>query len=446
MVGDRAATVLDVAAQPISADTPVAVASRHLAEVAEALGLAPTDVDLDRMATARPAWPVWPQPALDRLIGPPGQVLADIDLRWLHRFDALVALVDELSGRVGGPRGGPSATHLLVERAEMLGHHGWGATSAGTSCRLVRSRDGWLAVNLPREDDLAAVPALLDDPVVPSSDARSAGGHRGDRADDVWSALARLLPERTTAEVIERAELLGMPVAAVPEVWTADAQRRHRGTITGPAPMVVEPGPTATRDRPPHVVDLTSLWAGPLAGWYLARAGARVTKVESVRRPDGARHATPGFYRRLNGHKELLELELHTGAGAAALRELVASADIVIEASRPRAMAGFGIDPAAEVARGAVWCSITGYGRSGPFSNRIAFGDDAAAAGGLVTFVAERPWFIGDAAADPISGVTAAAGVLALWSSGRAGLVDVAMRDAVAHLTGGLPVVSRPPG
>ena len=64
----------------------------------------------------------------------------------------------------------------------------------------------------------------------------------------------------------------------------------------------------------------------------------------------------------------------------------------------------------------------------------MAFGDDAAAAGGLVTWVDETPWFIGDAAADPISGVTAAVGVLGLWSQGRGGRVDVAMRDAVAHM------------
>ena len=124
---------------------------------------------------------------------------------------------------------------------------------------------------------------------------------------------------------------------------------------------------------------------------------------------------------------------------------MIDAADVVIEASRPRALEALGIDAAAQVRRGCTWCSITGYGRSGPWANRVAFGDDAAAAGGLVTFVGDEPWFIADAAADPVSGVAAASGVLARWATASSGMVDVAMRDAVAHLTSGVPVPSTGP-
>ncbi len=188
------------------------------------------------------------------------------------------------------------------------------------------------------------------------------------------------------------------------------------------------------------IVELCSEISGPYATKLFVDAGAEVIKVEAVHRPDGARRGTPAFYRRLNAHKTVIDLDLRTSEGRRDLEALIGRADIVLEASRPRAMEAFGIDPYEHVARGTVWVSITGYGRTGPASDRVAFGDDAAVAGGLYTRVGEEPWFIGDAAADPIAGVTAAVGALMLWRSGKTGLVDIAMRDAVAHLTGGGPV------
>jgi crotonobetainyl-CoA:carnitine CoA-transferase CaiB-like acyl-CoA transferase len=69
-------------------------------------------------------------------------------------------------------------------------------------------------------------------------------------------------------------------------------------------------------------------------------------------------------------------LDPDTRDGRQALAALVAAADIVIEASRPRALAGFGLDAAAAVEQGTVWASITAAGRS---SARVGFGDDVAA-------------------------------------------------------------------
>lgn len=407
--------------------SPIETSADHAVELSEDLGLVGIGrVDVDRIAGARPSWPVWPQLALDELVGPPGVRLASLDLRWLHRFQVAVSVLDALVADVGGPEGGPSALSLLTERARMLGHTGWGTWSAGTSCRLVPCADGWVAVNLPREDDLAAVPALVGQ--APAGDA--------------WSQLIAGVAHRNAVDVVETAQLLGMPVAEVPVEWQVDAQRRARGAVERPVGVRLSGHQRRGWSAAPLVVDLTSLWAGPLAGDYLARAGARVLKVESVRRPDGARAGTPAFWRRLNAGKHLVELDFTTADGRAELAALVDQADVVIEASRPRALEALGIDAAAQVGRGCTWCSITGYGRSGPWSNRVAFGDDAAVAGGLCTMVDAEPWFIADAAADPISGVAAASGVLARWATGTSGLVDVAMRDAVAHLTGGVPVAS----
>ena len=123
--------------------------------------------------------------------------------------------------------------------------------------------------------------------------------------------------------------------------------------------------------RPAVVVDLSSLWAGPLCTRVLADLGATVIKVESDRRPDGARRGPLAFFERLHRGKRMVSLDL---AGSE-LRELLADADVVIEASRARALRQLGIH--AEELRPQVWLSITGYGRE---VDRVAFGDDAAAA------------------------------------------------------------------
>lgn len=80
--------------------------------------------------------------------------------------------------------------------------------------------------------------------------------------------------------------------------------------------------------------------------------------------------------------------------------------------------------------------SITGYGRSGPAANRVAFGDDAAVAGGLVVWDEHGPCFCADAVADPAAGLAAAAGVLATWRAGGRWLVDVSLSGVGALLAG----------
>jgi crotonobetainyl-CoA:carnitine CoA-transferase CaiB-like acyl-CoA transferase len=107
----------------------------------------------------------------------------------------------------------------------------------------------------------------------------------------------------------------------------------------------------------------------------------------------------------------------------------VERADIVIEASRPRALAGFGLNAEAAAASGTTWISITAAGRN---SDRIGFGDDIAASSGLVAHNnSGEPVFVGDAIADPLSGLMAAA--LAMSETPTAGhLWDLSMADLVA--------------
>ncbi|MCX4459582.1 CoA transferase [Streptomyces sp. NBC_01728] len=164
----------------------------------------------------------------------------------------------------------------------------------------------------------------------------------------------------------------------------------------------------------------------------MGEAGAGVVKVESTTRADGARHGSPAFYRWLHDGHESLVLDLASGAPA----EVVAGADVVIEASRPRALRRLGIRAEEFLAArpGRVWLSITGYGRD---EDRIPFGDDAAVAGGLTGLDrAGDPVFLGDALADPVTGVFAAHAVARSLADGGGELLCLSMAACAAALAG----------
>jgi hypothetical protein len=311
---------------------------------------------------------------------------------------------------------------LLHERAAILGIEPQGTVSAGGTCRLLRARDRWLALNLARSDDIELLAAWL--------------GHDWD--GPVWDAVAAAVRQMTAVDAVERAQLLGIPaaVAVAPEEAGNDEQARARAQSFPPSPYLVTGGPGRPVRWPPRVVDLSSLWAGPLCGRLLATAGADVTKVESASRPDGARAGPPAFFELMNREKKETTVDLSTDTGRAELADLVAGADVVIDSSRPRAMEQLGIDVEEHVRRGAIWISITGYGRTGPWRNRVAFGDDAAVAGGLAVAAGSReaPRFWGDAVADPAAGLHAAVGALQCLLTGGGHLVDVALREVVGHL------------
>ena len=217
---------------------------------------------------------------------------------------------------------------------------------------------------MPRVDDLELFPAWLGVPVPGTvADGLDADG-RGDR----------LAGRRT--RVVSAAVELGLAVAGV-------------GSTVATRPPVIT---TVVADAPPVrsledivVVDLTSLWAGPLCTRVLADAGATVIKVESTTRPDGARLGSRPFFDLMNAGKRSVGLDLSSADGQRRLGDLVAAADVIVEASRPRALAAMGLTPDGVLAgRTRLWVSLTGYGRTPPDDRRIAFGDDAAAAGGAV--------------------------------------------------------------
>jgi crotonobetainyl-CoA:carnitine CoA-transferase CaiB-like acyl-CoA transferase len=313
---------------------------------------------------------------------------------------------------------------LLGERAAILGIEPHGTLSAGGTCRLLRAADRWVAMNLARRDDVELLAAWM--------------GRRWHGAP--WDAVATALRTMPATDAVGRAQELGIPaaVAVTPEEAGADEQARARGQAFPPRAALVTAGRGARPPWPPRVLDLSALWAGPLCGRLLLAAGAAVTKVESATRPDGARAGPPRFFELMNAGKQEVTVDLSTPDGRAELAELVAGTDVVIDSSRPRAMEQLGIDVGAAVGRGAVWVSITGYGRTGPWRNWVAFGDDAAVAGGLAVAAGapEAPRFWGDAPADPAAGLHAAVAALECLLAGGGHLVDVAMREVVGHLLG----------
>ncbi|OOK68891.1 hypothetical protein BZL30_6830 [Mycobacterium kansasii] len=138
--------------------------------------------------------------------------------------------------------------------------------SAGGATRLLAAADGWLAITVSRPDDAAAVPALLQVDRLP---------------EDPWPAIQRWAATSCVSTILERTQLLDIPAAALGEVAPAPPRIRR----IGPRAAVREPAGLL-------VVDLSSMWAGPLCGHLLARAGATVVKIESPAAPTAPAPAT----------------------------------------------------------------------------------------------------------------------------------------------------------
>lgn len=305
----------------------------------------------------------------------------------------------------------PAAATLLAGRAGLLGLRRRGRISPGGGTRLLGTVDGWIALTLSRDDDIAVVPALL------CSDTVDA---------DPWPQLSAWSAARPAAEAVERAVLLDLPVAALGE--------------TEPAAPVIRPAGERSAPRPIDgllVADLTSMWAGPLCAKLLGEAGAVVVKVESPRRPDGTRAGDPRFFDWMNAGKLSAAIDFDTQTEL--LRRLIGAADVVLEGSRPAALERRHLGPADITGLpGRVWLRITGHGAA---STRVAFGDDAAVAGGLVGRGRDGPVFCGDAIADPLTGIAAAAAVTESLGRGGGELIELSMA-AVAANYAALPSIS----
>lgn len=299
---------------------------------------------------------------------------------------------------------------LLGERARLRKTIRQGRLCAGGYGRLMETSDGRIALNLVREDDWGLIPAWLED-----------------YAQD-WGEIESLVSHKECDYLIERAAEIGLAVAKdelppKPKTWFSI---QHFEKASCKAPLII---------------DLSGLWAGPLATSLLSLTGAQVIKVESPMRPDGMREGHKGFYDVLNAGKDCVALNFREAEDLEKLKALLHKADVVIEASRPRALRQVGISAEDFVAKkpGKIWARLTAYGQS---ENRIGFGDDIGISAGLASVMDKahaEPCFVGDAIADPVNGLHLALAIQAYLNQGGGVILDLAMQDVLRYAMGHVP-------
>lgn len=298
---------------------------------------------------------------------------------------------------------------LLAERGSNSNFSINYRASAGLGrSRLNRTRDGdWFALTLLRDEDRELLPALFLGEVA---------------ADDDDAVIAEAIARFDCAGLLERGRLLGLPVASAGEVPVSPpleilARGRRRLRPPGHRPLVV---------------DLSSIWAGPLAGHLLWLAGAEVVKIESLGRTDLIRRDDPLTFALINQGKASVVLDFHSSEQKAALIALIRRADFVIESTRVRALRHLGIDADALVREvpGLVWLSITGHGATGEAAAWAGIGNDCSVTAGFSRALADATGeigYVGDAITDPLTGITAALEGWRAYASGDARRIAFAM-------------------
>ena len=199
-----------------------------------------------------------------------------------------------------------------------------------------------------------------------------------------------------------------------------------------------------------HVLDLTRVLSGPYCTMLLADMGARVIKIEQPGRGDDTRAWGPPFlegesayFLSINRNKESVTLDFKHEEGRALLERLIAKSDVVVENFRPGTLTKLGLDYKTLAPRHPqlVYCSISGFGQTGPRTTEAGYDAIIQGEGGLMSITGppDGPSYrLGVAIADVVSGMFAAYGVaMALFArerTGRGQEVDLAMLDAVAAL------------
>ena len=193
-----------------------------------------------------------------------------------------------------------------------------------------------------------------------------------------------------------------------------------------------------------RVVEQGTFITGPCAGMMLADLGADVIKIES---PEGDPYRSyqgdqySPHFQAYNRNKRSLALDLKSAADRELFDGLIREADVFIQNFRPGTAErlGAGATRLLELNPRLVYCSISGFGASGPYKERPSYDSVAQALSGFLSVVVDyrNPQFLGPALADAITGLYGAYGVLGALvqrgRTGRGGLVEVSMLEAMAH-------------
>ncbi|WP_370617408.1 CaiB/BaiF CoA transferase family protein [Mumia sp. Pv 4-285] len=198
-----------------------------------------------------------------------------------------------------------------------------------------------------------------------------------------------------------------------------------------------------------RVVDLTNVLAGPYCSYQLLLMGAEVIKVEAPGRGDLARQLGPdpdlnrtllgASFLAQNAGKRSIEVDLKTEDGRALLDDLLGSADVLVENFRPGVMTRLGFSPESVRERhpGLVYCSISGFGQTGPMSQRPAYDQIIQGLSGMMSITGTEttaPLRVGFPICDTTGGLAAAmsisAALLQRERTGRGAYLDVSMLEA----------------
>lgn len=194
------------------------------------------------------------------------------------------------------------------------------------------------------------------------------------------------------------------------------------------------------------VLDMTQFLAGPYCGSVLADMGADVIKIETPSMGDFVRTARPQinntsiYYENMNRGKKSVTLNLKTKEGKEIFRKLIAKADVLIENNRPGVMErlGFSYEQTKEINDRLIYCSISGFGQSGPYSDRPGYdliGQAMAGAMSITGMPGQSPLKSGIPLADVLGGMNGAIGILGALNyrnqTGKGQQIDVSLVDSI---------------
>lgn len=231
------------------------------------------------------------------------------------------------------------------------------------------------------------------------------------------------------------------------------AKTRTRARSRKTAPRRTSRPAASGRTRPPlhgvRVIDMTRVLAGPFCTMSLGDMGAEVIKVEEPGKGDDTRgwppfvHGEATYFLSVNRNKKSLTLDLKAPDGQEILRRLLASADVVVENFRPGTMErlGFGYETLERANPRLIYCSISGFGESGPEAHRPGYDLIVQGESGVMDitgFPDGPPVKVGNSIVDLVAGMAAAQGItLALLSrsqTGKGQKVEIGMLDVMASL------------
>ena len=356
--------------------------------------------------------------------------------------------------------------------------------------------DGWILLALPWEHWWERFCIMIGRPGLAEDERYSGGGQRLERADEVDAIVSDWLKDKTRDEVVATLDEWGLPKGPCLELDEVLSDehvnaRRYFEEASDGGKKILVPGLPYTRDEFPwrigpvpiagehtnaakaqldgadarrsshngarrpanaaplaglRVIDLTWVWAGPLATRTLADLGAEVIKIEFP--STAARPVAPwnvGSFHELNRNKKSIALDLSSAEGADVFRRLVQVADVVVENFRPRVMSNWKLDyeHLKELNPELLMVSMPGFGSTGPSRDAPSVGPTIEVQAGvtaLLGYDASEPFTSAFAYPDPVSAMWGVCGALAglHWRDrvGHGCHVDISQQEATITMFG----------